>query len=145
MWPTALMPERERRWPAQVSVMLTTATVMGPRAPTVFSLLHAQVPQRDMAHSALTACPLLKRQCILTGTVSACLVQAGLQNLCSLICCTIACAALQLPKATWISLACRAYIMLRDALAPRLSEGALASARCILSGHDQRDHGMIES
>ena len=40
MWPTALMPERERRWPAQVSVMLTTATVMGPSAPTVFSFLH---------------------------------------------------------------------------------------------------------
>ena len=39
MWPTALMPKRERRWPAQVSVMLTTATVMGPSAPTVFSFL----------------------------------------------------------------------------------------------------------
>ena len=39
MWPTALMPERERRWPAQVSVMLTMATVMGPSAPTVFNFL----------------------------------------------------------------------------------------------------------
>ena len=40
MCPTALMPERERRWPAQVSVMLTIATVMGPSAPIVFSFLH---------------------------------------------------------------------------------------------------------
>ena len=47
MWPTALMPERERRWPAQVSVMLTTATVMGPSAPTVFSFLHAQTAQHS--------------------------------------------------------------------------------------------------
>ena len=63
MWPTALMPERERRWPAQVSVMLTMATVMGPSAPTVFSFLHMQAPQHAIAPSAAPACLLLRSLC----------------------------------------------------------------------------------
>ena len=43
MCPTALMPSRDRRWNAHVSVMLTMATVIGPSAPTTFSFLHAQL------------------------------------------------------------------------------------------------------
>jgi hypothetical protein len=39
MCPTALMPERERRWQPQVRAMLTTATVIGPSAEMAFSFL----------------------------------------------------------------------------------------------------------
>ena len=40
MCPTALMPERERRWQPHVRAMLTTATVIGPNAAMAFSFLH---------------------------------------------------------------------------------------------------------
>ena len=40
MCPTALMPERERRWQPHVRAMLTMATVIGPSAAMAFSFLH---------------------------------------------------------------------------------------------------------
>ena len=43
MCPTALMPTRDRRWPAHVNVMLTMATVIGPSAPTTFNFLRVQL------------------------------------------------------------------------------------------------------
>ena len=53
MCPTALMPTRDRRWNAHVSVMLTMATVIGPSAPTTFSFLHAQLLVRQCPQEAL--------------------------------------------------------------------------------------------
>ena len=81
MCPTALMPERERRWPAQVSVMLTMATVMGPSAPTVFSFLHVQAPASARDGPFCTACLPAAEESVHTsaGTVCACLVQADLK------------------------------------------------------------------